>query len=106
MTQEQPGEQPEEHETMTGMLPVFNIPAYVLFDTGASHSFMSSSFRRQLRLECFSSGEELEVSIPSGNTINTSNIVRGIKLTLSGRKMEAYLYVLWMKEFDVILGMD
>ena len=46
------------------------------------------------------------MSIPSGNTVKTSDVVRGVELTLSGRKMEAELYALGMKDFDVILGMD
>lgn len=36
MTREEEEEQPEENETMTCMLLVFNAPALFLFDTGAS----------------------------------------------------------------------
>ena len=59
----------ENPGTMTSMLSMCNIPALVLFDTGATHSFMSRKFyaltgSKDVRVE-----ESLEISIPSGKII-------------------------------------
>lgn len=37
-----------ENETMTSVLSVFNVLVLIIFDTGASYSFMSDTFRRRL----------------------------------------------------------
>ncbi|KAK6126706.1 hypothetical protein DH2020_039552 [Rehmannia glutinosa] len=88
------------------MLPVFHIHTLVLFDTGASRSFMSENFRRKLGLNCCDNKEALEISIPSGETINTKKTARGVELTISSQRMKADLYVPEMRDFDVILGID
>lgn len=41
-------EDPALHETMTGTLFVLGLLAHVLFDTGASHSFMFEKFKKIL----------------------------------------------------------
>ncbi|XP_048493316.1 uncharacterized protein LOC125493834 [Beta vulgaris subsp. vulgaris] len=33
---------------ITGTFPVYSVPAYVLFDSGASHSFISATFSRRV----------------------------------------------------------
>lgn len=38
--------------------------------------------------------------------MNTNQIVRAVKLEMNGKELKADLYLLDMKDFDVILGMD
>ncbi|KAH6794310.1 GRF zinc finger / Zinc knuckle protein [Perilla frutescens var. hirtella] len=42
----------KDNDTMTGMLPIFGTSAVVLFDSGASHSFISSKLCRIKGIEC------------------------------------------------------
>ena len=42
-----PNEAQENAEVILGMFSVNNIPAMILFDSGASHSFISRSFVAQ-----------------------------------------------------------
>ncbi|XP_073037952.1 uncharacterized protein [Primulina eburnea] len=46
------------------------------------------------------------VSIPSGDQMFTSRIVRGLELRLQQKAVRADLIVLPLPEFDIILGMD
>ncbi|XP_022866463.1 uncharacterized protein LOC111386240 [Olea europaea var. sylvestris] len=48
----------------------------------------------------------LEVNTPSGEVVNTNQMVKDVKLEIEGKVLKADLYLLRMKDFDVILGMD
>ena len=52
-----------------GTLLVFNFRATVLFDTGASHSFISSAFASGLGLEVDYLGSTLTVDTPVGGLV-------------------------------------
>lgn len=86
------------------MLSVFNVPTLIL--TSALHSFISENFKKRLGLNYNNDIEELEVSISPGDTIKIKNMVRGVKLTLSGQELEVDLHVIEIKNLDVILGID
>lgn len=49
---------------------------------------------------------KLEVSIPSGNPSNTDRIAKSVSIDVEGKPMETNLYMIEMKDFDVILCMD
>ncbi|KAL0536617.1 hypothetical protein IC582_025574 [Cucumis melo] len=68
---------------VTGTLPVLGHYALVLFDSGSSHSFISSAFVSHARLE-----------------------VKACQIEIAGHVIEVTLIVLDMLDFDVILGMD
>ncbi|XP_022893866.1 uncharacterized protein LOC111408328 [Olea europaea var. sylvestris] len=91
---------------IAGILLISNVPVYVLFDSGATNSFISASFVARSNFACARMDNELEVSIPSGKTLCTNQMTKSIKLEIDGKILEADLYLLEMKDFDVILGMD
>ena len=77
--------------------------ARVLFDSGASHSFIAASVVIKLGLEV---GEPLYVSSLLGIKARIGMICRGCELEISGILLTVDLRVMDMSEFDVILGMD
>ncbi|XP_022870423.1 uncharacterized protein LOC111389709 [Olea europaea var. sylvestris] len=101
------GEKEDQNaDVITGMLPVSNVPAIVLMDFGSTHSFISTIFMDKIGNEFIKMNNILEVSTPSGEVINTNQMVKDVKLEIEGKVLKAYLYLLRMKDFDVILGMD
>ena len=80
--------------------------ARVLFDSGASHSFIAESVVIELGLEVEALEEPLYVSSPLGIRARIGMICRGCELEISGILLTVDLRVMDMSEFDVILGMD
>ena len=78
----------------------------VLFDYGASHSFIVTSHVIELGLEVEALEEPLYVSSPLGIKARIGMICRGYELEISGILLTVDLRIMNMSEFDVILGMD
>ena len=78
----------------------------ILFDYGASHSFIAASCVRELGLEVETLEKSLYVSSPLGTRVSVDLICRGCKLEISRILLTVDLRVMDMSEFDVILGMD
>ena len=80
--------------------------ARVLFDSGASHSFIATSYVRVLSLEVETLDEPLHVSSPLGTKARIGRICRGCELEIPEILLMVDLRVMDMLEFEVILGMD
>ncbi|KAA0047001.1 ty3-gypsy retrotransposon protein [Cucumis melo var. makuwa] len=91
---------------VTGTLPVLRHYALVLFDSGSSHSFISSAFVLHAPLEVEPLHHVLSVSTPSGECMLSKEKVKACQLEIAGHVIEVTLLVLDMLDFDVILGMD
>ncbi|KAL0553796.1 hypothetical protein IC582_007700 [Cucumis melo] len=91
---------------VTGTLPVLGHYALVLFDSGSSHSFISSTFVLHARLEVEPLHHVLSVSTPSGECMLSKEKVKTCQIEIAGHVIEVTLLVLDMLDFDVILGMD
>ena len=78
----------------------------MLFDSGASHSFIAASVVIQFGIEVMALEEPLYVSSPLGIRARIGMICRGCKLEISGILLTVDLRVMDMSEFDVILVMD
>ena len=78
----------------------------VLFDSGASHSYITASVVIELGLEVEALEEPLYVSSPLGIRAGIGMICRACELEISGILLTVDLRVMDMSEFDVILGMD
>ena len=78
----------------------------VLFDSGASHSFIAASVVKELGLEVETLEEPLYVISPLGTRARLGMICRGCELEISGTLHTVDLRIMDMSEFDVILGMD
>ena len=89
---------------MEGIFFVNSISAKILFDSGASHSFISQSFMRRLNLMSEFLDNPLSVARCLGDFIllNFGDYV----VRLDDVQFKVDLIILRMFEFDVILGMD
>ncbi|XP_022851895.1 uncharacterized protein LOC111373576 [Olea europaea var. sylvestris] len=96
----------QDPNVIAGILLLSYVPAYVLFDSGATSSFISVSFVARSNFTCVKMNYELEVSIPSGRTLCENQMTKAMKLEIAEKILQADLYLLEMKDFDVILGMD
>ena len=78
----------------------------MLFDSGASHSFIVASVVIELGLKVETLEEPLYLSSPLGIRARIGMICRGYELEISGALLTVDLRIMDMLEFDVILGMD
>ena len=78
----------------------------ILFDPGASHSFVVASSVDVLGLEVETLEEPLHVSSPLGTRVRIDQICRDYELEISGILLTVDLRVMDISDFDVILGMD
>ncbi|XP_057779913.1 uncharacterized protein LOC130998515 [Salvia miltiorrhiza] len=95
-----------EAQTMSGILPILNKSALVLFDSGASHSFIAKRFYEKADVKCVEETQPLRVSIPSGKAVEIDRLAKGVQVEIEKIILEAELFILEMTDFDVILGMD
>ena len=96
----------EEPRAVEGVIYICDIPVVVLFDSGASVSFISASVLAQLDLQIDRLDESVVVATPIGRIVELRRICRGCPLNISGVTIKADLIVMNMRTFDVILGMD
>ena len=89
-----------------GTFLLFRLWARVLFDSGASHSFIPVSCVRVLGLAVETLDEPLHVSSPLRTKARIDRICQGCELEISGILLTVDLRVMDMSEFEVILGMD
>ena len=80
--------------------------AKILFDSGASHSFVVVSSVDVVGLEVETLDESLHVSSPLGTRVRIDQICRDCKLEISGILLTVDLQLMDISDFDVILGMD
>ena len=97
---------PSDEVVTAGMFLVNHHPAVILFDSGASHSFMSPT--------CTSKYDKKIVVVDkggycisiAGSNISTNQIVRDVCIQISEREYTANLVILPGLGIDVILGMN
>ena len=78
----------------------------ILFDFGASHSFVAASSVDVLGLEVETLDDSLYVSSPLGTRVRINMIYRDYELEISGILLIVDLRVMDISYFDVILDMD
>jgi hypothetical protein len=88
-----------------GKFLVNDHPAVVLFDSGASHSFVSSTFASEHKLNVITIAKGGYCISVVGNNIMTNQVVKDVKNEIGDREFLADLVVLLGVEIDVILGM-
>ena len=96
----------EDPAMIRGILTLFNSWVLVLFDTGASHSFISTSCVNALGLDTEPLDTAMSVGSPLGGKVRIDKICKSCKLEFAGYRLLCDLRVIDMAEFDVILGMD
>jgi hypothetical protein len=96
---------PEGEPVMMGTFRVANHPAIVLFDCGASHTFMSKTFVEKHCIHSTESREGFVIHSPGGQ-IFTKEVVFHVLVTLVGHKISTNMIVIKGQDIDVILGMN
>jgi hypothetical protein len=96
---------PEGEPVMMGMFLVANYPAVILFDSGASHTFISKKFVEQ---HCIPYNESREGFIihSRGGQIFIKEVAFHVPVTLAERDFPTNMIVLKGQDIDVILGMN
>src|SRR4051795_13372 len=95
----------QSSEIVIGRLLVGSIPASVLFDSGASHSFMSKSFAQRFDFQSEVMPSPLAISSP-GSKMSSAVRVPEVQIQIQGLPFSATLILLPHSDIDVILGMD
>jgi hypothetical protein len=95
----------QAQDVVLGMFLASSHPAIVLFDSGASLSFISSSFvvRHQLPITIMKQTMFVSSLV---SEMRTKHICPAISITIRGEHFLANLIVLDSKGIDIILGMD
>jgi hypothetical protein len=92
-------------EVVLGTFPVNSYPATVLFDSGASHSFISKRFAGAHGLSVVELKILMQVHTP-GNDMRTAHYCPSVTIEIKRSRFLSNLILLESKDLDVILGMD
>ncbi|RVW15622.1 Retrovirus-related Pol polyprotein from transposon 17.6 [Vitis vinifera] len=101
-----PTEPEEDALLVEGMILVYSTWVRVLFDTGATHSFISTSCANALGLKSERVENLLLIESPMGTNSRVNRICKVCVITLADRALNVDLRILDMTGYDVILGMD
>jgi hypothetical protein len=102
MTSEEAQQAPD---VVLGMFHASSHPTTILFDSGASHSFITSSFVAKHSMSIAAMKHTMLVSSP-GREIRTKHICPAVSISVRGVDFPSNLILLDSKGIDNILGMD
>jgi hypothetical protein len=96
----------ELHEgapVMTDIFSVFNQPALILFDSSASHSFISQKFSAKCQLHfCHTQGSFMITTL--GGKVATNQLNQSVPIRLGSSIIKTTLLILGLENVDIILG--
>ena len=95
----------QSSEIVLGRLLVCLVPASVLFDSGASHSFISKSLAQRFDFQSEVMPSPMAISSP-GSKMSSVVTVPDVQIQIQGLPFSASLILLPRSDIDVILGMD
>ncbi|XP_073313633.1 uncharacterized protein [Primulina huaijiensis] len=100
MTQE---EADDATEVVSGIILIQKVPAYALFDCGATHSFVSKRLAKKLGLKPELLAEPFQIATPTNKAIETHEIHRDFLINIGNQNFSADLIQIIMADFDIIL---
>nr|GEV36418.1 hypothetical protein [Tanacetum cinerariifolium] len=92
--------------TITGTLFIYGYTVFVLFDTGATHSVISSVFALCVTTTPTLLDHVLRISTPMKDSVRITYVCRDLPLQFDDKIRAINALPLDMCEFDIILGMD
>ena len=99
-------EVPTGEVVTAGMFLINKHPAVFLFDSGASHSFMSQAFASRHDQEIIEVSKGGYNISSVGGTVTTKKIVKNVLISIQGREYTTDLIILPGLSISVILGMN
>jgi hypothetical protein len=96
---------PEGAAVMTSTFSIYGKPVMILFDSGATHSFMNQSTQVNLGLNVLQVKNEYKIATPGGK-ISSNTLVKSVPLQLGSKVFQTNLLTWGLDGIDVILGMD
>ncbi|XP_057802836.1 uncharacterized protein LOC131018132 [Salvia miltiorrhiza] len=75
---------------LAGMINVFDVPIIALFDTGASHSFISHAACKRLELTPQLAETTLEVSTPGGGRLAAKDVISNLELNIGAETFKGW----------------
>jgi hypothetical protein len=96
---------PMGEEVLAGTFFLNECPIIILFNSGASHDFMSFTCAKKAKLSLVASGAPYMISTPGGR-VDANQVAQKVSLELSERIFSTNLIILSGQGIDVILGMS
>ncbi|GJZ67050.1 putative reverse transcriptase domain-containing protein [Tanacetum coccineum] len=93
-------------DVVTGTILVNSIPARVLYDLGASVSFVSFEFSKNLSTPSNKLPFPLEVEIASNEIVVVSKVYHDMKIEIDDSVFKIDLIPIVLGAFDIVIGMD
>ncbi|KAI3672432.1 hypothetical protein L6452_38520 [Arctium lappa] len=103
MTLEEAKETPD---VVSGMFPIDNVYAHVLFDSGANGSFVSTTFRHYLNRNACRLDKSYTVETADGGQSKVDEVINGCTIIIDDKEFPVRLMPMHLRGFDVVLGMD
>jgi len=91
---------------VTGTFSLLTQVVDVLFDSGATHSFISVRLVETLGLTPTRRSSLLSVTLPDRKTVSCEELYKGCPLRMYECEFLADLYKFELTDFGIILGMD
>lgn len=85
---------------------VCSVPTLVLFDYGATNSFISQKHAKKLSKATEPLDYDFAIPTPLGDCVVANSVMKNYQILVNGKELMANLIPLAMNDFDVILGMD
>nr|GEV88763.1 putative reverse transcriptase domain-containing protein [Tanacetum cinerariifolium] len=95
-----------DSNVMTGTFLLNNRYAFVLFNTGADKSFVSTAFSSQINITLSTLDHCYDVELANGRIIGLNTILRACTLNLLNHPFNINLMPVELGSFDAIIGMD
>jgi hypothetical protein len=99
------GDIAEGAPVMMGTFAIRGKHIRVLFDSGATHSFMNGKTLSKVGLNFCNTNDAFTIKTLGGN-ISSELVTRGVPLELGSKTIDTDLIILGLEGMDVILGMD
>jgi hypothetical protein len=90
---------------MTAIFSIHRKPTVILFDFGASHSFISAKFGAKVGLDFYHTRNSYMIAKPSGK-IASNQRIRNVPIKLGSKVINTDLILLALEGISIILGVD
>jgi hypothetical protein len=96
---------PEGAPVMTGIFSVLNYPAIILFDSGASHNFISTKFSAKCQLPFHHTNGGITISTPGGR-VATYQINKNVPIKFGSLIIKPtssfWVWIAWISYWELI----